>query len=127
MDENEITGLVVDAAYAVHVALGPGLLESVYVAVLAYEIEKRGLGVRRQVGLPVVYESLVFPEGFRVDLLVEDRVIVEVKSVEIAHPVHRKQLLTYLRLADKRVGLLLNFGLPLLRDGITRVVNVLPE
>ena len=108
----------VDAAFKVHTTLGPGLLESVYLAVLAYEIEKRGLSVAREVPIPVQYDSLVFEEGFRADLLVAERVIVEVKSVERSHPVHKKQLLTYLRLARKRLGLLINFGAPLLKEGV---------
>ena len=117
----------VDAAFKVHTTLGPGLLESVYLAVLAYEIEKRGLSVAREVPIPVQYDSLVFEEGFRADLLVAERVIVEVKSVERSHPVHKKQLLTYLRLARKRLGLLINFGAPLLKEGVSRVVNGLPD
>jgi len=101
----------------------PGLLESVYEAVLTYEIGKRGLRVTRQSPLPVVYESVVLDEGFRADLIVEDLVIVELKSVEAVAPVHKKQLLTYLRLSGKRLGLLVNFGTNLIKDGITRVVN----
>jgi GxxExxY protein len=111
----------------VHTTLGPGLLESVYVAVLGYEIHKRGLPVARQVPVAVRYDALVFEEGFRADLVIAERVIVEVKSTEATHPVHKKQLLTYLRLSGKRLGLLINFGLPLLKDGVTRVVNGLPE
>jgi GxxExxY protein len=114
--ENGIATIIVDAAFKVRTTLGPGLLESVYVAVLSYEIEKRGLRVARQVPIPVQYDALVFEEGFRADLLVEDRVIVEVKSTEASHPVHKKQRLTYLRLARKRLGLLVNFGAPLLKD-----------
>jgi len=116
--ENGIATIIVDAAFKVHTTLGPGLLESVYLAVLAYEIEKRGLSVAREVPIPVQYDSLVFEEGFRADLLVAERVIVEVKSVERSHPVHKKQLLTYLRLARKRLGLLINFGAPLLKEGV---------
>lgn len=127
MTENEVATLVVDAAYRVHTALGPGLLESVYVAVLAHEVQKRGLPVRRQVPVQVRYDGLLFEEGFRADLIVADLLIVEVKSTETTHPVHKKQLLTYLRLTGKRLGLLVNFGLPLLKDGVTRVVNALPE
>ena len=127
MTENEVATLVVDAAYRVHTALGPGLLESVYVAVLAHEVQKRGLPVLRQVPVQVRYDGLLFEEGFRADLIVADLLIVEVKSTETTHPVHKKQLLTYLRLTGKRLGLLVNFGLPLLKDGVTRVVNALPE
>jgi GxxExxY protein len=127
LTENEIAKAVVAAACTVHVKLGPGLLESVYEAVLVYELRRRGLRAERQVALPVVYENLRFDEGFRADLVVEDAVILELKSVEALAPVHKKQLLTYLRLTDKRLGLLINFGAPLIRDGIVRVVNRLAE
>ena len=123
MIENEISGAVVDAAYKVHTTLGPGLLESVYETVMDHELRRRKLRVRRQVMIPVVYEGVVLEEGFRADLIVEDKVIVELKSVEAVHPVHKKQLLTYLRLADKRVGLLINFNVSLIKDGISWVVN----
>jgi len=123
MTENEIAHVVVDAAFKVHKTLGPGLLEPVYEAALDFELRKRGLGVARQVSLPVVYEGVVVEEGFRVDMIVEGKVILELKSVEEVHPVHKKQLLTYLRLADKRLGLLINFGDALIKDGTTRVVN----
>ena len=99
MTENEIAKMIVDAAYHIHVKLGPGLLESVYESVLAYELKKRGLSVVRQQPIPVVYDELQFDEGFRADLIVNDLVIIELKSVEKIHPVHKKQLLTYLRLA----------------------------
>ncbi len=127
MHENEIARLIVDAAYKVHSTLGPGLLESVYEAALSHEVQQRGLTVFRQVAVPVVYEGISFDEGFRADLLVAGKVIVELKSVEKVAPVHKKQLLTYLRLADKRLGLLINFGEALIKDGITRVVNRLKE
>ena len=127
MNENDIAKIIVDACYRVHTGLGPGLLESVYEAVLARELERRGLRVRRQVPVPIVWEDLEFDEGFRADLMVEDRIIVELKSVERTAPVHGKQLLTYLRLADKRLGLLVNFGEHLIKDGIKRVVNGLEE
>ena len=127
MHENEVARLIVDAAYKIHTTLGPGLLESVYETVLAYELEKRGLEVKRQTPLPVVYEKISFDEGFRADLMVQGKVIVELKSVEKVAPVHKKQLLTYLRLADKRLGLLINFGEALIKDGIIRIVNRLPE
>ncbi len=123
MIENEVSGVVVDAAYKVHTTLGPGLLESVYETVMDFELRRRKLKVRRQVVIPVVYEGVLLEEGFRTDLIVEDKVIVELKSVETIHPVHKKQLLTYLRLADKRVGLLINFNVTLIKDGISRVVN----
>jgi GxxExxY protein len=127
MTENEIAKEVVDAAYKVHVTLGPGLLESVYEVVLEYELKKRGLKVVRQKSLPVVYESVSFDDGYRADLIVEDKVILELKSVELIAPVHKKQLLTYLRLADRRLGLLINFGDALIKQGISRVVNGLEE
>ncbi len=127
MHENDVAKQIVDAAYKVHTTLGPGLLESVYETVLGYELVGRGLNVTRQAAIPVVYEQLSFDEGFRADLVVEDKVIVELKSVEKVAPVHKKQLLTYLRLADKRLGLLINFGEALIKDGITRIVNRLVE
>jgi GxxExxY protein len=123
MTENEIATQVVDAAYQIHKRLGPGLLESVYEVILAHELKKRGLKAIRQVAIPIVYDSLEFEEGFRADVIVEGKVIVELKSVETVSKVHKKQLLTYLRLADKRLGLLVNFGEELIRDGISRVVN----
>ena len=127
MNENDIARQVVDAAYSVHVALGPGLLESVYESVLAYEFADRGLSVARQKPIPVIYRNLHFDEGFRADLIVEEKVIIELKSLETLAPVHQKQLLTYLRLADKRLGLLINFGAVRIKDGIIRIVNGLPE
>ncbi len=127
MTENEVARLIVDAAYKIHTTLGPGLLESVYEAILAYELEKRDLQVTRQQPVPVAYESVKLDLGFRADLMVEDKVIVELKSVERTAPVHKKQLLTYLKVTDKRLGLLINFGAPLIKHGITRVVNRLPE
>jgi len=127
MTENEIAKIVVDAAFHVHTKLGPGLLESVYEVVLAAQLRKRGLRVERQVPVPIQFEELAFDEGFRADILVEDNVILELKSLEQTAPVHRKQVLTYLRLADKRLGLLINFGAALLKDGVTRLVNGLVE
>ena len=123
MTENEIATTVVDAAYTIHTRLGPGLLESVYETTLAYELIKRGLSVRRQQAMPVVYDSVRMDIGFRADLIVADQVIVEIKSIEAVSPVHRKQLLTYLRLTDKRLGLLINFNVELIKGGLTRVVN----
>ena len=123
MTENEIAREIVDAAYHIHRRLGPGLLESVYETVLAYDLKKRGLKIDRQVAVAIVYGEIKFDEGFRADLIVENKVIAELKSVENVIPVHKKQLLTYLRLADKRLGLLINFGSELIRDGISRVVN----
>jgi GxxExxY protein len=127
MTENEIGKIVVDAAYRVHSRLGPGLLESVYEVTLAYELRKRGLSVRRQQAIPIVYDDLEFDEGFRADLIVNDLVIIELKSVEEVARVHKKQLLTYLRLADKRLGYLINFGDELIRDGISRIANAVED
>jgi GxxExxY protein len=123
MTENIIAKEVVGAAYKVHTTLGPGLLESVYETVLAYELEKRNLKVVRQQSLPVIYESIKLEEGFRTDIIVENKVIIELKSVETIAPVHKKQLLTYLRLSGLKLGLLINFGSHLIKDGITRVIN----
>ena len=125
--ENEVAKVVVDACYRIHSGLGPGLLESVYEAVLARELERRGLRVQRQAPVPVSWDGLRFDEGFRADLIVDDLLIVELKSVEKLVPVHGKQLLTYLRLTGKRLGLLVNFGEELIKDGIKRVVNGLPD
>ena len=127
MTENEIAKIVVNACYVIHTGLGPGLLESVYEAVLARELAKRGLRVVRQLAVPIRWGDMQFDEGFRADLVVEDKLIIELKSVEKLAPVHGKQLLTYLRLTDKRLGLLVNFGEALIKDGIKRVVNGLPE
>lgn len=127
MTENEIAQQIVDAAYKIHRALGPGLLESAYQAILIYELQKRGLKVESEKEVPIIYESVRLHTGFRADLVVEDKVIVELKSVEQTAPVHKKQLLTYLRLADKRLGLLVNFGAALIKEGITRVANRLEE
>jgi GxxExxY protein len=125
MTENEIASQIVDVAYKIHVKIGPGLLESVYEALLAHELRKRGLQVEAQKPIPVIYEDVKLEIGFRADLIVEDKVIVEIKSIEAVMPVHKKQLLTYLRLTDKRLGLLINFGENLIKDGITRVANKL--
>ncbi|NJK49770.1 GxxExxY protein [Candidatus Gracilibacteria bacterium] len=123
MKENEITGEIVDAAYKIHTRLGPGLLESVYESVMAYELKKRELRFERQKPIPIVYEGIHLEEGFRADFIVENTVIVELKSVEAIAPVHKKQLLTYLRLAKKRLGLLINFNTDLIKNGITRLIN----
>ena len=127
MTENELAKIVVDAAYRVHTQLGPGLLETVYEIALMHELKKRGLKAERQVPVSIRYDDVVFDEGFRADLIVEDKLILELKSVEQIAAVHKKQLLTYLRLADKRLGLLINFGAELIKDGISRVVNGLQE
>ncbi|MCI0749432.1 MAG: GxxExxY protein [Nevskiales bacterium] len=124
--ENEISKEIVDAALKIHRQFGPGLLESVYEALLGRELELRQLSVQRQSVIPIEYEGLKLSEAFRADLIVEKKVLVELKSVEKLMPVHGKQVLTYLRLADLKLGLLVNFGEAYLRDGITRVVNGLP-
>ena len=123
MNENQIATIIVDAAYKIHSTLGPGLLESVYQATLVYELQKRGLSVDQQVGLPVYYEGLKLEVGYRVDLIVSDKVIIEIKSVEALAPVHKRQLLTYLRLANLRLGLLINFNVERIKQGLHRVVN----
>ena len=131
--ENEVARELVDAALRVHRELGPGMLESVYEAALAHELSLRGRDVRRQVAVSIKYRGVTLDEAFRADLIVDalvivdDLVIVELKSVEAVSPVHKKQLLTYLRLADKRLGLLLNFGCELMKQGITRIANNLNE
>ena len=123
MNENEIGTIIVDEAVRIHKALGPGLLEIVYEAVLARRLEKRGLVVERQKPVSIEFEGEHFDEGFRADLIVNGLVIIELKSVEKASPVHKKQLLTYLRLTDLKVGYLLNFGDDLMKDGILRIIN----
>ena len=127
MTENEVAPIVVDAAFKVHITLGPGLLESVYESVIAFELQRRNLRVERQVPLPVKYEGIEIEQGFRMDLVVEGILVIEVKSVDAVAPVHRKQLLTYLRLSGLRLGLLVNFNTPYIKDGITRIVNGLPD
>lgn len=123
---DDITGEIVDAAYKLHCALGPGLLESVYEAILLRDLERRGLRAARQSSISFEYEGMRFNDACRVDLLIEGCVVVELKSVERLAPVHPKQLLTYLRLLNLQVGLLVNFGAPTLKDGLHRVVNALP-
>ena len=127
MKENDVAKQIVDAAFRVHTSLGPGLLESVYEAVLALELEQRGLRVVRQQPVPIVYQGMRIEMGYRADLIVEGCVIVEIKSVEAVAPVHKKQLLTHLRLADKRLGLLINFNVALIKEGITRIANGMPD
>ncbi len=127
LHENEISKEIVDAAYKIHNKLGPGLLESVYEIILAHELRSRGLRVQRQIPVPIAWEDIQFEEGYRLDLVVENKVLVEIKSVDCVEPVHKKQLLTYLRLMDKRLGLLINFNEELIRNGIKRVVNGLKE
>ncbi len=120
---DDIAHQIVDAAYAVHVALGPGLLEGVYETCLSYELTSRGLKVERQVSFPVVYRDIDMDVGLRVDMLVEGSVIVEVKSVDVLAAVHTAQVLTYLKLSGRRLGLLINFNVPLIRDGIKRIIR----
>ena len=127
LQENPISKGIVDAAYKIHTTLGPGLLESVYEVILAHELRRRGLQIQRQVPVPIIWEEIQFEEGYRLDLIVEEKVLVEIKSVESIERVHKKQLLTYLRLMDKRLGILINFNEELIRDGISRVVNGLKE
>jgi len=125
MNENDLAREIVDAAYKVHTSLGLGLLESVYEAAMAHELQKRGLLVNRQVPLPVIYEEVRLEEGFRADLVVGGKVMVELKSVDKIADVHKKQLLTYLKLSGMKLGLLVNFNEALIKDGITRIVNKL--
>jgi GxxExxY protein len=123
MTENEIAKQILDAAFAVHTKLGPGLLESVYEVVMAYELQKRGLTAERQKPMPIFYDNIRFGEAFRSDLVVDGKVIAELKSVEVLLPVHAKQLLTQLRLSGLKLGLLINFGEAHLKNGIKRVIN----
>ena len=123
MTENEIAKIIVDTAYKIHYQLGPGLLESVYEVILAHELSERGLKVERQVPIPIEYNGIKFNEGFRADMIVGGKVIIELKSLENIQRVHKKQLLTYLRLTDMKLGLLINFGTDLIKNGISRIVN----
>ena len=123
MEINDTTREIIDAAIKIHRTLGPGLLESVYEEVMHYELMKRGLFCERQVALPVYYETIKMEAGFRADLLVEQKIIIELKSVDIVAPVFKKKLLTYLRLANLQIGLLINFNEELLKNGITRLWN----
>ncbi|NJD51404.1 MAG: GxxExxY protein [Candidatus Methanoperedens sp.] len=123
MELNEISEKIIGAAIQVHRTLGPGLLESTYEACLKYELEKRGLKVLSQVGLPVIYDGIKIDLGYRLDLLIEDAVIIELKAVTTVTPLHEAQLLSYLKLSGKHLGLLINFNVTLLKDGITRRIN----
>lgn len=118
----EVAAAIVDAAIKIHRALGPGLLESVYEACLCYELSKRGISHRRQVSLPVRYEDVLLETGFRIDVLADECVIVELKSTEAIIPIHEAQLLTHLKLANVRLGFILNFNVPLMKQGIKRMV-----
>ena len=127
MELNQLSSKIIRAAINVHKELGPGLLESVYQSCMIIELQYMGLGVQSEVGVPIYYRGHeIQEEGFRLDLLVEDTIVVELKSVETVHDTHKKQLLTYLRLADKELGLLINFNEALLKDGITRIINTPP-
>ena len=123
MTENEIARQILDAAFVVHSKLGPGLLESVYEVILGYELQKKGLAAERQKPIPILYDNIRFDEAFRADLVVNGKVLVELKSVEALVPVHAKQLLTQLRLSGLKLGLLINFGEAHLKNGIKRVIN----
>jgi GxxExxY protein len=119
----ELASIVVDCAFHLHSDLGPGPLETVYEAILSKQLEEKGLHVERQKPVPIRYQGIELNEGFRLDILLEDELVIELKSVENIHPVHSKQLLTYLRLMDLPLGLLINFGAPLMKEGLHRVVN----
>jgi GxxExxY protein len=123
MTENELSKIIVNAAYEIHTTLGPGLLESVYEEIMFYELKNKGLDVERQRGIPVIWDELKMEIGFRADLIVENKVIIELKSVEEIAKVHQKQLLTYLKLTGLKLGLLINFNEALIKNGITRIVN----
>ena len=118
-----LASIVVDAAFKVHSELGPGLLENVYEVCLAHELTKRGLRVQRQVPVPVVYDGITFEVGFRIDLLIEDQLLVELKAVEALLPVHKAQVITYLKLTNRHLAFLINFNVPLIKDGMKRVVS----
>ena len=123
MELNEISKKIIGAAIQVHRTLGPGLLESTYEACLKYELEKRGLKIQSQIGLPVIYDGIKIDLGYRLDILVEDAVIIELKAVTTITPLHEAQLLSYLKLSGKQLGLLINFNVTLLKDGIKRRIN----
>lgn len=123
LNENAIATGIIECAYCVYDRIGPGILEHVYEAALEHELIKRGMRVRKQVPLPVVYDDLYMDAGYRLDLIVEEKVVVEIKSVESLAPIHTKVLLTYLRLSGLKLGLLINFSVPLLKEGIKRVIN----
>jgi GxxExxY protein len=125
MHENEISQIIVNSCFKIHTQLGPGLFESVYEEILYYELIQNSLSVERQKGIPVRWDNLVMEVGFRSDLIVENKVILELKSVEAIAPVHQKQLQTYLKLTGLKLGLLINFNVPLIKDGIQRIVNKL--
>jgi len=121
--EEEIGKIAVDCAVRLHMAVGPGLFESVYEVLLVGQLQERGLSVERQVGIPINFEDQYFKEGFRADIVIERKVILELKSVESLHHAHKKQLITYLKLSGMKLGFLLNFGAPLMKDGISRIIH----
>jgi GxxExxY protein len=123
MTENELSKIIVDVAYQIHSKLGPGLLESVYEEIMYFELIKRGLKVERQKGIPVIWDMLKMDLGFRADLIIENKVIIELKSIETIAPVHPKQLLTYLKITGIKLGLLIKFNEAFIKNGITRIVN----
>jgi GxxExxY protein len=123
MSENEISGVVMDLCIAIHRKYGPGLFESVYEEILCYELQKSGIEFRRQQGIPVVHEEIRMEVGFRADIIIENKVILELKSVKALEEVHYKQVLTYLKLTNLKLGMLINFNVPLIKDGIHRIVN----
>ena len=127
MNENEIGKIVVDSAVRLHIALGPGLLETVYEVLLTHQLQKSGLKVRRQAPIPIEFEGIHFDEGFRADMVVENKVIIELKSVESVSKAHKKQVLTYLKLSGMKLGFLLNFGEAVMKDGIDRIINGIIE
>jgi GxxExxY protein len=123
IETDAIAKQIVDAVFTVHKKLGPGLLEGVYEACLVHELKKRGIKVQQQVALPVIYDDLHLEAGFRLDLLIEEKVIIELKSVERLLPIHKAQVLTYLKLSGHRLAFLINFNVPLIKDGIERIVS----
>lgn len=123
LNENEIGTIVVDCAVKLHMATGPGLLESVYEIILEKKLIEQGLIVRRQVPIPIVFEGCTYDGGFRADMIVEEKLIIELKSVDKSSPVHKKQLLTYLKLTNIKLGYLLNFGAPTMKEGLSRIIN----
>jgi len=125
MKENEISKIILDISFDLHTKLGPGLFESVYEEILVYELENYGLNIKRQKAIPVIWEELKMEVGFRADIIVEDKVIIEIKSIEVLAPIHYKQLTTYLKITGLKLGLLINFNEYLLKDGIKRIANKL--
>jgi GxxExxY protein len=125
MTENEISKIVWDIAFQIHSRLGPGLFESVYEEIFAYELNKIGLSFERQKSIPLIWETIKLDAGFRADFIIENKVVVELKSVEAIHPVHQKQVLTYLKITNHKLGILINFNSNLIKEGFQRIVNKL--